>query len=899
MEIAELLVKLAADTTGFAKDLQGATKTATGWAKDVGGVVTKAVGGAVVVGATAAVGAVAGIGVAAFSTASDVAQASRDIQAELGLTEKEAERLGDVALEVWGDNFTGSVEEAAEVVSLVRQQLGDMADDELKDVAEGAAMLSDVFEIDAAESIDAVKALMEDMGLSSQEALDFISKGMQDGLNSSDDFLDSITEYAPQFKTAGFDAAGFYSVMKTGSKAGVLGTDKISDAIKEMSLKLGEGGEELDELFSTMGMDFEAISESVAAGDETWADYFDDIVDGLNDIEDPIERRAAQVAVFGTMAEDMGVGFTEGLSSAAVGLDDLGGATDSLGAKYGGLGDFFEGVKRKLLVAIEPIGEKLLELAEMVMPIVESALGWFETNLMPVIETIAETFGVFIGDFVTRLQEGQAPLEAIQGALATFLPPEIMTKVQGFVDALQNVIDTVVSFVREHSEAFKAALIAIGAVLVAAAIVSGILSLAGAIAALANPITLIIGAIALLAAAWTEDWGGIRTKITEIWKKVEPIFETIKDWLEATIPVALEVLRTWWEDKVWPAIQAALEAAEKFITPIWEGFKEWLEVAIPTALEFLRALWQDVIWPAIQAALEFAEQNILPIWEGFKTWLEVTIPAALELLRHLWEDIVWPAIQAALEAAERIILPIWEGFQTWMSVTLPTALETLRHWWEDIIWPALQAAIETVSDIIVPIWEAFQEWFEVTLPAALETLRRLWEDVVWPALKSAVETMWERVEEIWNSIKKWYEDILDTIETAREKFVTAWESIKSAVSDAWDKISGWFDAMKDFWQWLKDHVFTFKIKFPTMPDPYQFDSPMKIHSAFMDFDKYLKRSKFTVPLSVPDIPAVAALTAVAPAEVAAGQVWHVESMTVVTSDPVDFAEQLAALQSPF
>lgn len=948
MEIAELLVKLAADTAGFAKDLEGATKTATGWAKDVGGVVTKAIGGAVVIGGTAAVGAVAGIGVAAFKTADNVAQASRDIQAELGLTEEEAERLGDVALEVWGDNFTGSVEEAAEVVSLVRQQLGDMTNDELKDVTEGVAMLSDVFGIDAAESVDAVKALMEDMGLSSEEALDFISKGMQDGLNSSDDFLDSITEYAPQFKTAGFDAGGFYSVMKTGSKAGVLGTDKISDAIKEMSLKLGEGGEELDEVFNNMGLNFTDISESVASGETTWADYFDEIVGGINDIEDPIERRAAQVAVFGTMAEDLGDSFTDGLTSAAVSVEDLGGATDSLETKYGGLGDFFEGVKRRLLVAIEPIGEKLMDLAEKVMPLVETALGWFEDHLAPAIETIADKFGEFIENFVSRLEEGESPLEAIRGALEKFLPPDIMEKVGGFLEIVQNVIDTIITFVQDHSEAFKAALMAIGAVLVGAAIVSGILSIAGAIAAIANPVTLIIGAIALLAAAWAEDWGGIRTKLTEVWEKIEPIFNTVKDWLEKNIPIALEALRAWWEDKAWPAIQKALEAAEKIITPIWEAFKDWLEntlpdaletlrewwedkawpaiqkaleaakaiiepiwenfkvwleETIPNALETLRSWWEDIVWPAIQAALELAESIITPIWEGFKTWMETTLPAALETIRHIWEDVIWPAIQAALELAESIITPIWEGFKTWMEVTLPAALEIIRHVWEDVVWPALQEAIETVEDIIVPIWEAFKKWFEETIPDALETLRALWQDVVWPAIQKAVEDAWDKIEKIWKSIQDWYQNIIADIESARDKFETAWESIKGAVSDAWDKISGWFDAIKDFWNWLKEHIFNISITL-SGPDEIELDSPrVKLHNALKRFERYLGQADLSIPLSVPDIPTATAMMtatqATGAAEQQQQQVWNIETLTVIASDPMELAEQLAAMQSPY
>ncbi len=50
--------------------------------------------------------------------------------------------------------------------------------------------------------------------------------------------------------------------------------------------------------FATIGLNYEEITASITAG-TAWADYFDQIIDGINAIEDSILRRQIQVTIFG------------------------------------------------------------------------------------------------------------------------------------------------------------------------------------------------------------------------------------------------------------------------------------------------------------------------------------------------------------------------------------------------------------------------------------------------------------------------------------------------------------------------------------------------------------------------------------------------------------------------
>ena len=77
------------------------------------GSLTTLVGGALVAGAAAGGAALIGVGAAAFGVSNEIDVATGNIQAQLGTTAEEAERLGDIPADVWGTNFAGNITEAA------------------------------------------------------------------------------------------------------------------------------------------------------------------------------------------------------------------------------------------------------------------------------------------------------------------------------------------------------------------------------------------------------------------------------------------------------------------------------------------------------------------------------------------------------------------------------------------------------------------------------------------------------------------------------------------------------------------------------------------------------------------------------------------------------------------
>ena len=77
--------------------------------------------------------------------ANDVGKSQGQVKASLGLTAEEANKLTDAAINVWERGFGDSIDSVNQVIVSVRQNMGDLAGNELESVATGAITISDIF----------------------------------------------------------------------------------------------------------------------------------------------------------------------------------------------------------------------------------------------------------------------------------------------------------------------------------------------------------------------------------------------------------------------------------------------------------------------------------------------------------------------------------------------------------------------------------------------------------------------------------------------------------------------------------------------------------------------------------------------------------------------------------
>jgi hypothetical protein len=284
--------------------------------------------------------------------------------------------------------------------------------------------------------------------------------------------------------------------------------------------------------------------------------------------------------------------------------------------QWAALGVTFQNTKDSiglaLIPALQSIMEPLSGLIDRALPVL---VEWFEGKAVPAIEKVAGAIGIFFEGLVN----GRGFVESFKDALWKMLPPQLAAQVTGIIDKIGEFAAKIQEFVSEHAEAFKAALIAIGAVIAGAAVAGAILSIAGTIAALANPITLIIVAIGLLAAAWTENWGGIREKMAVVWAWLQPILALFREWLAVNLPIAIQALTDFWTNTLLPAIEDVWTFIQNDLVPLFESLWELIKVAGALAITALTGLWQNVLLPALRKVWEFIQNNVVPIFNRLNT----------------------------------------------------------------------------------------------------------------------------------------------------------------------------------------------------------------------------------------------------------------------------------------
>ena len=400
------------------------------------------------------------VGVAAagaFTTAlvkigTEYQAATGQISAATGATGAELESLQGVMENVYGNNYGDSMADVADAVATVSQQMKGLSDGELQSVTEGAFALRDVFQYDVAESVRAANALVNNFGISGDDAMNLIAAGAQNGLDFSGELLDTISEYSVQFAKVGIDADQMFQIMQAGADSGAWNLDKVGDAIKEMSIRVVDGSDTTAAGFQAIGMDADIMAQKFAAGGETAQQAFQETIQALAGMEDPVQQNIAGVNLFGTMWEDLGPEVVAQLASIT---DEAYAAGDELQkmqeVKYDNLGDALKGLGRQLEMELLPLANELTSfltdilqevnfdgLAEGIAEAFSAVQAVVGPLLSPVMDLVSQLFS---GDAFSQLGSVLAGLSGPLQSLTQYLQPII----GAFLQMAQNVFPVFVA----------------------------------------------------------------------------------------------------------------------------------------------------------------------------------------------------------------------------------------------------------------------------------------------------------------------------------------------------------------------------------------------------------------------------------------------------------------------
>lgn len=384
----------------------------------VGGVFATA-GKAITGGVVAIGGAAIAAGGYGINLANDMDSAMNQFMATTGHAADSTEYYQDVLEKIYANNYGEDFQDIADSMALVNKNLGDMSAENLQSTTEAAFTLRDTFDYDIAESTRAAKAMMDNFGISGEEAFELIAAGAQNNLDYSGEMIDSINEYSVQFGKLGFTADDMFNIFQKGADSGAWNLDKVGDAIKEFSIRAIDGSDSTAEGFEAVGLNAAEMAAEFGKGGKSAKKAFSETVKALSSIEDPLEKDAAGVALFGTMWEDLGPDVIAQLGDIEDGAYSTGDALEGIqDVKYDDLGSMLEGLKRSVEMLVLPLGEALIpvltELIEEVFPVIQEVLPnvieAFETFLEPILQLAGEALPGIIDGFSQLMGDDLMPL---------------------------------------------------------------------------------------------------------------------------------------------------------------------------------------------------------------------------------------------------------------------------------------------------------------------------------------------------------------------------------------------------------------------------------------------------------------------------------------------------------
>lgn len=197
---------------------------------------------------------------------------------------------------------------------LIAQQ-GDLAADEIEDLALKSLEFSQVWGTDVNKTIIAAQQLVN-TGLAKDfdEAFDILAYGMQTGADRTGDFMDAIGEFGIDFAELGLTGQEAVDIINSGLNEGVQNAGRVGEAYNGLNQQIKAGSEETQAVLDQFGIDPENVG----------MEGIEKLTEGLKGIESQVDRTSAYVATFGSGGIEVG----EALLNTSFNEEDITGTFD-------------------------------------------------------------------------------------------------------------------------------------------------------------------------------------------------------------------------------------------------------------------------------------------------------------------------------------------------------------------------------------------------------------------------------------------------------------------------------------------------------------------------------------------------------------------------------------------
>jgi hypothetical protein len=331
----------------------------------------------------------------------------------------------------------------------------------------------------------------------------------------------------------------------------------------------------------------------------------------------------------------------------------------------------------------------------------ENMKGSLEALQITIGTAVLPVLASLIGDYLTP------GINALMGWADQIGP--LITQFQAFVtngQAMQELLNTLLPYFTGLAAMILAAVVPAFVAWAAAAIPVAIATVV-AMAPVILTVAAIGAAVALLTAAWVNDWGGIQEKTAAVWTIIKPIFDSVVAWLQVAIPAAIQVASDFWTNTLWPALQKVWAFIQDNVIPIVMKTAGEVFDALNSAVTTVAAFWTETLWPALQKVWAFIETYINPILTKLAQVYIALVKVEIAALSAIWNTVLLPALTAVWNFIDKYIVPIFTALVNTYIANLKKSFADLSAFFTGTVVPAMEKLYGFIYNSLAPTMATF------------------------------------------------------------------------------------------------------------------------------------------------------------------------------------------------
>lgn len=192
----------------------------------------------------------------------------KQVSLQTGLTGQDLQAFGEGAKNAFLKGVGENAAEAAKIMGSLRQTLGEsLPVDALDEAAVRSEALAKSLGVETPELVGKLSPLIKQYGMDFDSALNLVAAGAQNGVADIGGYLDTISEFTPNLKEAGFSAEEFTVLLQRAGETGIKDFAKVGDGVKEIENRL-KSGDLLTQLDAIGGATSDKLKEIAKLGEQ-------------------------------------------------------------------------------------------------------------------------------------------------------------------------------------------------------------------------------------------------------------------------------------------------------------------------------------------------------------------------------------------------------------------------------------------------------------------------------------------------------------------------------------------------------------------------------------------------------------------------------------------------------